>query len=249
MARAVNGIVNDLYADKTCGAPVERCERMRDLVMRHLTKRSAIRVLDLGCGTGSLVVELATALPNAFVTGLDISGPNIAAARVRLADHPASGRIVLERADYLTFRAEPFDLIVADGVLHLIPGPTSALMAKLAADLEANGLLVCAMPYDCLYNRVASVGRRLLRACRSPATDALILATGRLLHGSEMTDDGLKERVPYMYIPPERLETRALATAVAPSVGLYVIRQYAMPSTSAAQLKHRVTVFERRGPS
>ena len=102
------------------------------------------------------------------------------------------------------------------------------------------------MPYDCAYNYAFAVLRRVLRLARSRALDALIMQAGRVLHGREMSDEGLRERVPYMYIPPERLAGRNLREKIAPSVGLRLITRYPMPSTSLSQLKHEVLVFERQ---
>jgi SAM-dependent methyltransferase len=220
---------------------------MRDIVVRHVAADRAIDLLDLGCGTGSLAFLLAAALPNATLTGIDLSEPNIRRAEAQRArlDAETAVRVRFERADYLARVASPVDAIVSDGVLHLIPGDTRALFAKLAADLRPGGVLVAAMPYDCAYNYAFAMLRRLLRLIRSRALDALILQIGRTLHGSEMNDEGLRERIPYMYIPPERLAGRNLRESIAPSVGLRLIATRPMPSVSLSQLKHEVLVFEK----
>ena len=220
---------------------------MSEIVLKYAPRDRPIGVMDLGCGTGSLVFLLATALPSARLLGIDISAPNIRAAdahRERL-DVAVSARIVFERADYLTRAASPVDVIVSDGVLHLIPGNTRELFAKLSADVRAGGLLIVAMPYDCGYNYAFAMLRRLLRLVRSRALDALILRIGRVLHGKEMNDEGLRERIPYMYIPPERLAGRRLREEIAPAAGLRLIARHPMPSASLSQLRHEVLVFEK----
>jgi ubiquinone/menaquinone biosynthesis C-methylase UbiE len=236
------------FANKTCSAPAGRSARMREIVVSHVPVDHAIQLLDVGCGTGSLVFLLAAALPKATITGLDVSAPNIYAAETQKAklDAAAAARIHFELADYLTRPASPVDAITSDGVLHLIPGDTRALMAKLAADIKAGGVLVVCMPYDCAYNYAFAMLRRMLRLVRSRALDALILAVGRMLHGNEMSDEGLRERVPYMYIAPERLAGRSLREQIAPSVGLTLVTRYAMPSASLSQLRHEVLVFQKQ---
>jgi SAM-dependent methyltransferase len=217
---------------------------MRDIVLAHVPRDRAIRVLDIGCGTGSLLFRLAGMLPAAVLVGIDISPANIEAAKQQQTARVPYERLQFEAADYREYRAEPFDVIVSDGVLHLMPGDTTALVGKLARDLREGGVLVCGMPFDCPYNTMFAVLRRVLRAVRSPWLDRRILQIGRLLHGREMDDDGLRERVDYMYIPPERVMGETLAGSFA-SAGLRQTAEYPMSSTSRSQLRHGVTVFVR----
>ncbi len=214
---------------------------MRDIVVAEAPS-GPVRVLDLGCGTGSLARRLAEAMPDATVVGIDISPANIDAAR-RAAGAQGS-RIQFEVADYLAFAAEPFDVIVSDGVLHLVPGDTSALVAKIARDVRPGGVFVCDMPYACAYNTAFAALRRVLGRLRAPWLDGAILAAARLLHGREMDDAALRERVSYMYIAPERVMDSALRRAFE-AAGLRYKTQYSANSTSPSQLKHRVTVFVR----
>jgi cyclopropane fatty-acyl-phospholipid synthase-like methyltransferase len=218
---------------------------MSEIVLAHAARNRVLRVLDIGCGTGSLVFRLAEAMPLAVLAGIDVSEANIHAAERQNAGRGLDTRVRFAVADYLTYGAEPFDVMVADGVLHLIPGDTAALIAKLARDLRPGGVLVCSMPFDCTYNRVFAVLRRGLRRVQSPWLDERILQVGRVLHGRDMDENGLRERVPYMYTPPARLMSERLADDFA-GAGLDRVADYAMPSTSLSQLKHRVTVFGRR---
>jgi 2-polyprenyl-3-methyl-5-hydroxy-6-metoxy-1,4-benzoquinol methylase len=229
------------FAHHTCTAPAERADRMRDIVVAE-APRGPIRVLDLGCGTGALSRRIADALPDASVVGIDVSPANVEAAR--RSDASVGRRVQFEVADYRTFSAPPFDLIVTDGVLHLVPGDTTALVQKLARDVRAGGVLVCAMPYACVYNTVFAGVRRVLSAIRGSWTDRLILQSARVWHGSDMDDAGLRERVEYMYLPPERVMDARVARLFA-AAGLRQRREYPATSTSPSQLRHRITVFER----
>jgi len=228
--------------DRRFSAPPERTARMARIVADSMP-RPAHAVLDLGCGTGRLARAVAAAHPAASVLGIDVSAVNIAAAIESAALERSTA--AFRQADYMAFDGGPFDLIVTDGVLHLIPGDTRALFDKLSGDLRAGGVLVCCMPYDCAYNRAFAVVRRAMRACRGAWLDALILALARMLHGREMTTDDLRERVPYMYIPPARTMTAELRNRLAPSVGLRPVGTRPMRSTSLSQLKHNVTIFQK----
>jgi trans-aconitate methyltransferase len=221
---------------------------MRDIVLAHVAADRAIRLLDLGSGTGSLVFRLAEALPSAQLIGIDVSEANVRAAMAQPAARSDTARVHFEVANYFDFAAQPFDAIVSDGVLHLIPGDTATLVTKLAHDVRPGGLIFCSMPYDCLYNRMMTMLRRVLRRLRSPWLDALILRAARALHGRQMDAADLEERVIYMYLVPERVMNGRLMACFA-AAGLHRAAEYPMASTSPSQLRHRVTVFVRDAPA
>jgi SAM-dependent methyltransferase len=230
----------ETFAGHTCSAPLERTRRMAAIVSAVLP-RDARDVLDLGCGTGRLTQLLADEHPRLRLVGLDISSANIAAATA----NNRHATVRFEQADYLAYRGGPFDAIVTDGVLHLIPGDTRALLQRIAGDLRPGGVVVCAMPYACAYNTAFAVLRRLLRSIRSAWLDAAILAVARRLHGGTMSDDDLRERLPYMYLPPTRVMNADLRDRAARAAGLRLDGVHPMPSTSRSQLRHNVTVFRK----
>jgi trans-aconitate methyltransferase len=217
---------------------------MADVVLRHVDRHRPLQVLDLGCGTGVLAFRLADALPHAHITGLDISLANIDVANAALPGSPAGERLRFIHADYLQFPHAPFDLIVTDGVLHLVPVADAPLVQKLAADTRAAGQLIVCMPHKCFYNTAFTAVRRGLRAIRNPVFDTAIVGVGRMLH-REASREMLLERVHYMYRPPERVMGPELRRDFAAS-GLGFENEYPMPSSSLAQLKHSVTVWRRQ---
>lgn len=231
------------FEGETCSAPAERTRRMADTVLRHVAPTDAVRILDLGCGTGQLAFRLSDLMPAAEITGLDISAANIAAANGACVARSDHARLRFLQADYLEFAGGPFDLIVTDGVLHLIPVGDEPLVRKLSADTRAGGQLVVCMPYAGAYNTVFAATRRVLRAVRGPALDRVITTAGHVLH-PDVSDEMLLERVHYMYRPPERVMGPALAARFA-GEGLTQLATHPMPSSSLAQLRHNVTVWQK----
>jgi hypothetical protein len=128
-------------------------------------------------------------------------------------------------------------------VLQLIPVDTARLVAKLARDLQPGGVLIASMPYACVYNATFAAVRKVLRTTRTAAVDSMILKAGRLLH-PEMDDDRLRERVHYMYLPPQRVMGARLQRDMA-ARGLRIVATRPIPSASLAQLRHSVTVLRR----
>ena len=123
-------------------------------------------------------------------------------------------------ADYLDYVAEPFDAIVTDGVLHLIPGDTATLVRKLAERPgSGRSSSSAACPSIAPTTGHSPCVRRVLRTVRSSWLDRLILTVARLVHGGEMDDESLRERVDYMYIAPERMMNKPLLECFA-SAGL-----------------------------
>ncbi|MGP8073150.1 MAG: ubiquinone/menaquinone biosynthesis methyltransferase [Thermoplasmata archaeon] len=83
------------------------------------------RALDLGCGTGDLVRQVARRYPRAHVVGADFTGPMLANAQRRNRRASEGSRVALARATALHL---PF----ADGAFDLV---TNAFVARNLSDL------------------------------------------------------------------------------------------------------------------
>jgi ubiquinone/menaquinone biosynthesis C-methylase UbiE len=83
-------------------------------------------VLDVGCGTGVLSLELATRFPKAEVTGIDPSASFLAAAA--LLD-PKNERLTFHEADAmaLSYSSESFDAVLSLLVLNFVADPVKAV--------------------------------------------------------------------------------------------------------------------------
>jgi hypothetical protein len=130
--------------------------------------------------------------------------------------------------------------------LQLIPAPTQALFAKIAADLVPGGILFNSMPCQCLYNRALVAVRRLLRVVRHPRIDALLVRAGRLVYGNKFSRGYLQARVPYMYHVPERWDGSALDAELSGTSALHRVTTFREPGTSFAQLLHSLAVLQKQ---
>jgi trans-aconitate 2-methyltransferase len=102
--------------------------------------RPAMRVVDLGCGTGELTRVLHERLAADETVGLD-SSP---AMLERAAAH-AGGGVRFERGDIASWRGERLDLVFSNAALHWVEDHP-ALFARLRAALGPNGQLTVQVP-------------------------------------------------------------------------------------------------------
>lgn len=94
------------------------------------------RVLDLGCGPGTITAGLAEAIaPDGLLLGIDREPSQLALARSTAAARFAAGR-----ADALPVATHSLDVVFAHAVFEHLPDPASAL-AELARALRPGGLV------------------------------------------------------------------------------------------------------------
>ena len=97
-------------------------DRIFDLV---LAGRSGLDVLDAGCGTGFLSLELASR--GHRVTGVDFAPAMLVEARRKAAEQSAAVRFEEADAEQLPFSPGSFDLVVSRHVLWTLPHPEAAI--------------------------------------------------------------------------------------------------------------------------
>ncbi len=87
------------------------------------------RILDLGCGSGDTLVELADAFAQAELVGVDLCEPLLAHAARLTSAQGLSARVRLERADVcaLPFEDDSFDVVISQNTLHTVADPAAML--------------------------------------------------------------------------------------------------------------------------
>lgn len=90
----------------------------KNALLAQLGSAPGERLLDVGCGTATLSVELAQRFPEARVVGLDADGAALAIARGKAAG--ARARLDLEQAfaDRMPFPSGSFDAAVSSPFFH-----------------------------------------------------------------------------------------------------------------------------------
>lgn len=95
-------------------------------------------LLDVGCGTGALLSSLSRQVPDAELTGVDLSHDMLMVARERLGD---SVMLSVASAEQLPFVDASQDAIVSTSAFHYIRQPSLALR-EMRRVLKPGGRLV-----------------------------------------------------------------------------------------------------------
>jgi SAM-dependent methyltransferase len=102
--------------------------------------RTAPRILDVGCGAGTTSFSLAARLPDAEITGIDLSPALTKAATARAADQP---RCRFEQADATRWAgAQGFDLLVSRHGVMFFDDPVAAFIHLRSLAKQDEGRLV-----------------------------------------------------------------------------------------------------------
>lgn len=100
----------------------------------------AQRILEIGCGDGSLVARLAECYPVAEILGIDVSPEP---GRLFTGDRSRVSFRSIHTGDLLEEGPAPFDLVVICDVLHHVPPPERpAILADSRRLLAPGGMLV-----------------------------------------------------------------------------------------------------------
>jgi len=104
--------------------------------------REPLQVLDVGCGTGTFLGQLATSHPNHAYTGIDLS-PFYAAHARRSLDHFRNVTILQANAEALPFVDQSFDVVTSVYLFHeLPPRVRRQVFSEMKRVLRPGGLLI-----------------------------------------------------------------------------------------------------------
>jgi 2-polyprenyl-6-hydroxyphenyl methylase/3-demethylubiquinone-9 3-methyltransferase len=101
---------------RRAGAAASDCEQLLTYLRRLGASGPGSKVLDLGCGTGRLTIELAERGYDIY--GVDINGDVINIARNKTREKNVSAHFTVALAEFLPFSNGIFDICIADSVLE-----------------------------------------------------------------------------------------------------------------------------------
>jgi SAM-dependent methyltransferase len=124
---------------RSLAAAGHRIHGEADLVEELLAESGGTRVLDAGCGTGRVAIELA--MRGFSLVGVDADAEMLAAAR---AKRPELAWIEADLTDFAASLDAEFDLVVLAGnvMVFLDPGSEGRVLHRLSAHLVPGALLV-----------------------------------------------------------------------------------------------------------
>ena len=140
-----------LVAPESCGGElVDMVQRQAD-IRRVLFDKEPVatfgNVLDLGCGIGTDLIELANAYPGLIGHGLTVSEEDARVAEALIRSRGLQDRIKIIREDNCLYRYQtPYDLVFSIQTMHFLTeyADKQTLFDKLSRALGAEGRLLMA---------------------------------------------------------------------------------------------------------
>ncbi|MFN2617687.1 MAG: class I SAM-dependent methyltransferase [Thermoleophilaceae bacterium] len=120
----------------------EAQEAKLELVCTKLALQPGVRLLDVGCGWGSLPLQAATR-HGAEVVGITLSQPQAKLARQRAAEAGVEDRVEIRVMDYRELEGERFDAVASVGMVeHVGEAQIDEYARRLAGLLRPGGRLL-----------------------------------------------------------------------------------------------------------
>lgn len=95
-------------------SPRPETEHLVDAALEFMKTRSASKVLDLGTGTGAIIISILANAPDARGYAVDISSDALKIAKVNAKRNSVEDRIEIRESNWFSAVTGPFDLVVSN---------------------------------------------------------------------------------------------------------------------------------------
>ena len=136
---------NAEYAERYAESSAKRNKKIARMFTKWLAQQGFEegRILDVGCGSGDIAIEIASAFPRAKIVGMDLSEPmlKIAQSAAEKADVP--DRVSFRKGDAksMPFEDKSFDVVISLNTFHLVDDQVG-MLNEVERVLKPNGLLL-----------------------------------------------------------------------------------------------------------
>ncbi len=143
--------------------PRPETELLVESALAHLSHDRALRIVDVGTGSGAIALALATHLPQATITAVDLSLDALDIAQSNIREHGLSDRIRILKSDLLESmeNEQPFDAIVSNPP-YVAPGDAPTLHPQVR-DFEPHAALFAGDSGLDIYRSLIPQAERLLK--------------------------------------------------------------------------------------
>ena len=173
--------------------PRPESELLVEQALKHFPDSNApLRVLDLGTGSGCLLLSFLSERPNAQGLGVDLSEAALTIAEKNAASLGLSGRASFQRSDWLENVSGTFDVIlinppyIAETAIGGLQPEVATYEPASALYAGSDGLDAYRVIASSLRERMAAGGHAFLEVGQgqAPAVDALLSGQGLLVEGT-----------------------------------------------------------------
>jgi ubiquinone/menaquinone biosynthesis C-methylase UbiE len=116
---------------------------LNSFVKETLAINKSDHILEIGCGTGSLLKLIANELENGIVEGIDFSKTMISIAKKKNKKHISKKKAIVKLGNFeeLQFESNSYDKIFSVNTIYFWKNPVSTI-SKASDLLKANGMMV-----------------------------------------------------------------------------------------------------------
>lgn len=127
---------NETFDGKYCG-------KLYPMMMKRINQHPFKTLLDVGCGTGTLLSMILDKYDDIEISGIDISEEMLKEAKKILG---TKAELVTGHSDYLPWEDKSFDAIICNASFHHFPEPINVLR-EMKRVLNNEGRLIILDPW------------------------------------------------------------------------------------------------------